>query len=120
MICPYCKQEIPSKDFAAKTPQGNYFHMPCADLVLDDWMKMKETLQAIISSHEYWRLRCLGAEHENGKLLAQLAGLREVLSECRHVFEIGLEELPEGEDWPEIRAIRNKCIKSLAALSDRP
>lgn len=45
MICPYCKQEIPSKDFAVKTPGGNYFHMPCADRALDEWAKLKPELE---------------------------------------------------------------------------
>ena len=47
MICPYCKQEIPSKDFALRTPEGKYWHYPCADKGLDEWVRLKEILQKI-------------------------------------------------------------------------
>ena len=46
MICPYCKGEIPSKDFALKTPEGEYWHYPCSDKALDEWAKMKKALEA--------------------------------------------------------------------------
>ena len=42
MICPYCKGEIPSKDFALKTPEGEYWHYPCSDKALDEWARLKE------------------------------------------------------------------------------
>ena len=40
--CPYCGGEIPSKDFALRTPEGRYFHFECADKALDEWVKLKE------------------------------------------------------------------------------
>ena len=42
MICPYCGGEIPSKDFALRTPGGRYFHFPCADKALDAWARNQE------------------------------------------------------------------------------
>ena len=46
-ICKFCGGEIPSKDFTAKTPGGNYFHMPCADAGLDELIKLREKMQKI-------------------------------------------------------------------------
>lgn len=63
MICPYCKQEIPGKDFAAKSPQGNYFHMPCADMVLDDWMKAKEEVEILRKALD---IACRSGNFDNG------------------------------------------------------
>ena len=52
MICPYCGGEIPSKDFALRTPEGNYFHFPCADMALDEWVKLKEIERLLIAAYE--------------------------------------------------------------------
>ena len=46
--CPYCGGEIPSKDFAVRTPGDSHFHFPCSDKALDEWVKLKEILQKII------------------------------------------------------------------------
>ncbi|GEM_PF-3117380 len=40
--CLYCGGEIPSKDFALRTPGGNYFCFPCGDKALDEWVRVKE------------------------------------------------------------------------------
>lgn len=45
--CPYCGGEIPSKDFALRTPEGNYFCFPCADKALDEWVKLRDKMQKI-------------------------------------------------------------------------
>ena len=50
--CPYCGGEIPSKDFAVKTPKGDYWHMPCADRVLDEWVRLKEVERLLIAAYE--------------------------------------------------------------------
>ena len=42
MICPYCGGEIPSKDFAMKTPEGRHFHFECGDKCADEWVRLKE------------------------------------------------------------------------------
>ena len=47
MICPYCGGEIPSKDFALRTPEGRFFHFECGDKCADEWVRMKEILQKI-------------------------------------------------------------------------
>lgn len=47
MICPYCGGEIPSKDFALRTPEGRFFHFECGDKCADEWVKLKEILQKI-------------------------------------------------------------------------
>ena len=40
--CPYCNGEIPSKDFAVRTPGDNCFCFPCSDAALDEWARLKE------------------------------------------------------------------------------
>lgn len=50
--CPYCKQEIPSKDFAVKDADGGYWHMPCADRVLDEWVRLQEVERLLIAAYE--------------------------------------------------------------------
>lgn len=50
--CPYCMQEIPSKDFALRTPQGSYWHFPCADKALDEWVRLKEMERLLISAYK--------------------------------------------------------------------
>ena len=45
--CPYCGGEIPSKDFALRTPGDSHFHFPCSDKALDEWVRLKEILQKI-------------------------------------------------------------------------
>ena len=39
--CPYCFGAIPSKDFAAKDADGGYWHMPCQDMALAEWRRLK-------------------------------------------------------------------------------
>ena len=50
--CPYCGGEIPSKDFALRTPEGNYFCFPCSDKALDEWVKLKEMERLLIAAYE--------------------------------------------------------------------
>lgn len=40
--CPYCAGEIPSTDFAVRTPGDSHFHFPCSDKALDEWVKLRE------------------------------------------------------------------------------
>ena len=51
MICPYCGGEIPSKDFAMKTPEGKYFCFPCGDKALDEWVKLKEIERIVVAAY---------------------------------------------------------------------
>ena len=51
MICPYCGGEIPSKDFALRTPGGNHFHFPCSDKALDEWVRLKEMERIIVAAY---------------------------------------------------------------------
>lgn len=53
--CPYCQGAIPSKDFALKTPAENYFHFPCADKALDEWVELK----ALISEEFITQMRMI-------------------------------------------------------------
>ena len=50
--CPYCGGEIPSKDFAVRTPDGRYWHFTCADSRLDEWVKLKEMERLLISAYK--------------------------------------------------------------------
>ena len=50
--CPYCGGEIPSKVFAVKSPKGDYWHMPCSDKALDEWVRLKEMERLLISAYE--------------------------------------------------------------------
>ena len=49
--CPYCKSEV-NKEFSQRTPEGNYFHFPCSDKALDEWVKLKEMERLPISAYK--------------------------------------------------------------------
>lgn len=54
-------------------------------------------------------------EAENAALRADNAALWEVTAESFQAFSIALEEA-RGEDWPEIRRLRDKCQQALSIL----
>lgn len=54
-------------------------------------------------------------EYENAALRADNAALWEVTAESFQAFSVALEEA-RGEDWPEIRKLRDKCQQALSIL----
>lgn len=63
----------------------------------------------------YWMNKAQEIEDENAKLRADNAALWEVTAESFQAFSVALEEA-RGEDWPEIRKLRDKCQQALSIL----
>ena len=91
--CPYCGGEIPSKDFAVKTPEGRYWHYPCADKGLDEWVRLKDELAALREENDQQR-------HSIQQLSAQVADYRKVIINCPI-------EAQDGCNCSDCKAVRN-------------
>ncbi len=113
--CPYCGGEIPSKDFAVKTPGGNYWHMPCSDKALDEWVQLKEINEKLSDDLVKMIEKC-APEHEElqgyretydlqrdsiQQLSAQVVELREMLAKTLPIIGELAESIGYGYYKPE-------------------
>ena len=87
--CPYCGGEIPSKDFALRTPEGNYWHFPCADKALDEWAALREENEKLLAVVEAARAYACEEGCPDG-----------FINSCRYsVEECGSHNCPQRGFW---------------------